>query len=141
MTNAFLRAAVAAGVLVGVLQAQGSIRTIEKGANSNVDDRLTASARTEAEWTALWKKHNFDKPVPRVDFSKEIVVAVFMGSRPTAGFEVEIMSAEERDGALVVAYREAAPKAGAVSAQVLTAPYHIAAVPKASGPVRFQKLP
>ena len=126
-------------VSVGVLYGQSAIRTIDKGALSKVDDRLTASADTEAEWTTLWKKHSFDKPAPHVDFSKEMVVAVFIGSRPTAGFSVEIVAAAERDGKFVVTYKEAQPAPGGISAQVLTAPYHIAAVSKSSLPVTFEK--
>jgi len=126
-------------VTVGVLHSQSAIRTVDKGALSSVDDRLTASAHTEAEWTTLWKKHNFDKPEPRVDFSKEMIVAVFMGSRPTAGFSVEIVAAAERDGKFVVTYKEGQPAPGGISAQVLTAPYHIAAVSKSSLPVTFEK--
>jgi PrcB C-terminal len=129
-------------MVVGTVGADAQApRTIDKGAQSNVDDSLNASARTAVEWTALWKKHNYDKPAPAIDFSKEMVVAVFMGSRPTAGFAVEIVSATQRDGKLVVAYRVTAPKAGTVSAQVLTAPYHIAAIGKSSLPVTFDKQP
>jgi hypothetical protein len=40
---------------------------------------------------------------------------------------------------LVVIYREAQPAPGVVSAQVLTAPYHIAAVSKSSLPITFDK--
>jgi len=137
----FLASCVLGGMsAMAAAQSPALPRTLDKGAMSNVDDHLQTSARTAAEWTALWKKHNYDKPAPAVDWSKEMVVAVFMGSRPTAGFAVEIASVAERDGKLVVAYRETAPKAGAVSAQVLTAPYHIAAVPKSSLPVAFEKL-
>lgn len=132
---------VALSALMLTAFAQNAIRTIEKGAHSNVDDTLTASARSEAEWGALWKKHNFDKPVPAVDFSREMVVAVFMGSRPTAGFSVEIVSASPRDGKLIVTYREAQPAPGSISAQVLTAPYHIAAVAQSTLPVAFEKQP
>jgi PrcB C-terminal len=128
-------------VSVGVLYGQSAIHTVDKGPQSNVDARLTAAARTEKEWTTLWKKHNFDKPVPRVDFSKEMVVAVFMGSRPTAGFSVEIVAAAERDGKFVVGYRETQPAPGGITAQVLTAPYHIAAVPKSLLSIEFQKQP
>jgi len=129
-----------AATMVINAQTSPAPRTIDKGAMSNVDDRLQTSAKTSAEWSALWKKHNYDKPAPAVDWSKEMVVAVFMGSRPTAGFAVEIVSAAERDGTFVVGYRETAPKAGTVSAQVLTAPYHIAAVPKSSLPIAFERL-
>lgn len=117
-----------------------TVRTIDKGAQSNVDDGLQTAPRGEAEWSALWRKHNYNRPAPPIDFSKEMVVAVFMGSRPTAGFAVEIVSATERDGKLVVAYRETTPKPGAVSAQVLTAPYHIAAIPASSAALAFEKI-
>jgi hypothetical protein len=141
--SSWLRVFVAACVIVcvGVLDGQSAIRTVDKGVQSNVDNRLLASARTEAEWTTLWKRHNFDKPVPRVDFSKEMVVAVFMGSRPTAGFSVEIVAAAERDEKFVVGYRETQPAPGGITAQVLTAPYHIAAVPKFPLSIEFQKQP
>src|SRR5262249_49130836 len=120
-------------------QPTSSIRTIERGSQSNVDSTKQAVARTEAEFAELWKTHNYDKPAPKVDFSKEMVVAVFMGSRPTAGFSVEIVSAAERSGDLVVIYREKMPSPGAMTAQVLTAPYHMAAIPKSAKPVRFEK--
>ena len=116
-----------------------AIRTIDKGVNSNVDAARQAVARTETEWSALWKAHDPNRPMPKVDVSKEMVVAVFLGSRPTAGFAVEIASAEVRNGALVVRYRETKPAPGTITAQILTSPYHIAAVPKHDGDVRFEK--
>ena len=60
-------------------QPDAMIRTIAKGAQSNVDAPRQAVARTPAEWTALWRTHEYDKAAPAVDFSREMVVAVFMG--------------------------------------------------------------
>jgi hypothetical protein len=115
-------------------------RTIEKGDQSNVDDAKQVLVRTEAEWTKLWQQHNPDRARPKVDFSKEMVVAVFMGSRPNAGFSIAVTSAMAANGALVVRYTETAPAAGAVSAQILTFPYHIVAIAKADvKDVKFQK--
>ena len=90
-----------------------TVRTIDKGGQSNIDAAKQAVARTPQEFAALWQPHNYDKPPPQVDFAKEMVVAVFMGSRPTAGFAVEILSAAERGGQLVVTYRERMPSEGA----------------------------
>jgi len=59
-----------------------STRTIEKGDQSNVDDARQVLVRTDAEWTKLWQQHASDRPRPGIDFSKEMVVGVFMGSRP-----------------------------------------------------------
>ncbi len=116
------------------------IRSVDRGTQSNVDEGKQAVARTEAEWAALWKSHEYDRPMPKVDFSKEMVVAVFMGSRPTAGFAVEIVSAAVRDGALVVSYRETMPPAGTITAQIVTSPFHVAAVEKRPGEVKFEKV-
>jgi len=122
-----------------ILEAPGA-RTIAKGDQSNVDDAKQVLVRTEAEWTRLWNQHAPDRPKPAVDFSKEMVVAVFMGSRPNAGFSTTITSATAANGALVVRYKETAPAAGAVSAQVLTFPFHIVAIAKAPvSDVKFQK--
>lgn len=114
--------------------------TIDKGDQSNVDDRKQVIARTDAEWTRLWQQHSPDRKRPAVDFSRDMVVAVFMGSRNTAGFGVEITGTSEANGALVVRYRETVPPSGAMTAQVITAPYHLVSVPKFAGEVRFEKI-
>jgi hypothetical protein len=71
-----------------------------------------------------------------------MVVGVFMGSRPNAGFSVTITAATAANGALLVRYKETAPPAGAVSAQILTFPYHLVAIAKAPvTDVTFEKDP
>jgi hypothetical protein len=116
------------------------LRTIDKGTESNVDDATTVVVRDAAAWKKLWQGHAPDRALPAVDFSHEMVVAVFMGSRTTSGYDVAIQGTREEGGALVVAYRETAPAREAMTAQVITAPYHIAAVPVRSGDVRFEKI-
>jgi hypothetical protein len=115
-------------------------RTIEKGDQSNIDEARQVVVRDAAAWRALWQQHSPDRPMPAVDFGKESVVAVFLGSKPTAGYNVAILSTTEGGGALVVKYREERPKAGGATAQVLTFPYHIVAIPKITEPnVKFEK--
>lgn len=118
-----------------------AFRTVERGSQSNIDSQSRVVVRSAAEWTKLWKTHNFDKPEPRVDFDEEMVVGVFMGSRPTGGYTVEIVSLADKDGTLVVSYRETSPRPGTMTAQVLTFPYHLIATAKRSGDVTFEKVP
>ena len=118
-----------------------STRTIEKGDQSNIDETKQVLVRTEAEWTKLWQQHAADRPRPQVDFSKEMVVGLFMGSRPSAGFSTAVISATAGNGALMVRYSETMPSARAVSAQVLTFPFHLVAIPKATvTDVKFEKV-
>jgi PrcB C-terminal len=116
-------------------------RTIEKGDQSNVEDAKRVLVRTDAEWTKLWQQHSPDRPKPAVDFSKEMVVGVFMGSRPNAGFSTAVTTTTTGNGALIVKYTETAPPPGAITAQVLTFPYHLIAIAKADvKDVKFEKV-
>ena len=128
--------------LITLLQGSASMRSLDRGLHSEIDRPRLATARTAAEWETLWRLHGGERTRPAVDFNKELVVAVFLGSRPTAGFAVEIIGVREVGTALVVQYRETRPPAGAIVAQVLTMPYHIAAVPGGAGltDVKFEKV-
>jgi hypothetical protein len=125
-------------------QANPSFRVIDRGVQSFVDDRREAVARTSEEFAALWKQHEADKPAPAVDFTRDIVVAVFIGSRPTGGFGVEIADVVTApDRSITVRYRERRPAGDAITAQVITSPYVFAAVPRptsADAPIRFERI-
>lgn len=117
------------------------LRPIDRGQQSNIDDARRVVVRTAAEWTALWRAHAPDRPKPAIDFSREMVVAVFMGSRPTAGFGIELAGVHQDGAGLVVDVRETVPGADAIAAQVITMPYAIAALPARAGEVRFGAVP
>jgi hypothetical protein len=118
-----------------------SPRTIEKGDQSNVEDATQVVVQSDAEWTALWRRHAPDRPMPKVDFAREMVIGVFMGSRPNAGFSTEVISALVVKGVLVATYRETMPSRDAITAQTLTFPYHLVALPKAPvAEAKFDKV-
>jgi hypothetical protein len=116
------------------------MKTVAKGLHSAVDDGRQITARTPDEWTKVWRLHDFDRPAPKVDFVREMVVGVFMGSRPTGGFSVEIVGTRQEGGALIVQYRESMPGPGSMTAQVLTSPFHLVSVPRLDGDVKFERL-
>lgn len=107
---------------------------------SAIDSPRQVTARTSEEWSALWRAHAPGRPAPQVDLASEMVVGVFAGTKPTGGYAVQIVRAVERDGALVIEYRESSPPADAVAAQVLTAPYHLIVLSRYAGPVKFEKI-
>ena len=125
---------------IPILTTVPAMKTIDKGDHSNMDDARQAAVKTAAAWTQLWQQHSPDRPLPAVDFTKEMVVGVFTGSRPTAGYSLEIVSAIEASGTLVVRYREAAPARGTMTAQVITSPYHLVVVSFFPGDVKFEKV-
>ena len=69
-----------------------------------------------------------------------MVVGVFLGSRPTAGFGITIVGTREDQGELVVQYRETRPARGLITAQVITSAFHIVALPTRAGQVKFERV-
>jgi hypothetical protein len=114
---------------------------IASGQHSGVDDRREVAVRGAAEWAALWKEHAPGHPAPTVDFVRSIVVGVFLGTRPTGGYAVEIRGIERNERELLVTYRERRPDPDTLVAQVITAPYQLVRVDRHDGPVRFRREP
>ena len=89
----------------------------------------------------LWRQHAPERPAPPIDWSTEMVVGVFLGSRNTAGYAVDIVGTAAEQGALVVRYRQREPARDAITAQIITTPFHLVAIPKSAGDVRFERVP
>lgn len=116
------------------------LRTIDHGAMSNIEDARFVAIHDQAEWSALWRTHAPDKPLPQVDWAAEMVVGVFLGTRPAAGFRVEIVGYREEGGRVVAGYKETRPARDAITAQIVTSPYALAAIPRRGGDVTFEKV-
>lgn len=125
--------------MIALAQALVSFTAIDRGEMSGVDAPRQVVIRTSEEWQTLWREHNAGKPAPSVDFSTSAVVGVFLGSRPTAGFQVEIVRVETDGGVAVIEYVERKPPPGAVVAQILTSPFHLVSL-RHDGEVRFRTI-
>jgi hypothetical protein len=127
--------------LVAAALAQGaSFTTVVKGDASNQLTGRQVAIRTMAEWQALWKDHAPAEKMPVVDFSSRMVVGLFLGSKPSTGYQVEIIAVQSEGDTLIVNYLERQPARGMLSAQILTEPFHLVAVPRHGGPVKFNRI-
>jgi hypothetical protein len=115
------------------------ITTVAQGAMSSIDEPLQVVVRSQFEWDSLWRRHGSAKAAPPVDFRTRMVLGVFLGSRPTAGYRVEIVEVVHEGATLVVRYAEKQPPADRMVAQVLTAPFHLVACDRWEGAVRFER--
>jgi len=118
-----------------------SFTTVAKGDASEQQLAKQVTVRTAAEWKALWKDHAPTERMPAVDFAKDMVVGIFLGTKPSAGHEVQIVGVRTEGKDLIVEYVQKQPAPGTMAAQILTAPYHLVAVPKHTGTVRFMHVP
>ena len=130
-------------VLAALLQTPPAppLKTLDRGTMSEVDSSREVVVRSAPAWRELWRAHAPDRLSPGVDFSTTMVVAVFLGTRSTGGYSVDIARTREERGALVIEYIEGRPGPDAIVAQVLTSPFHIVALPTHAGEVRFEKVP
>jgi hypothetical protein len=128
---------IALAALALTLQSAPAPRELVQGDHSNVDSARQVVVRSAAEWETLWRQHNPDSPRPEVDFRTDMVLALFLGSRPTAGYAVNFASVTSAGDTLIVRYRESKPPPGTISAQVLTFPFHMVVMAARPGPVRF----
>ena len=114
--------------------------TVAQGTMSGIDEPREVIARTAAEWQAIWKQHDPTAPLPAVDFTQSMIVGIFLGSRATAGFAVEITTVTTANGRTVVEYRERRPGSDAFVAQVLTSPFHAVRIAHTAQPVQFSRV-
>jgi hypothetical protein len=130
-----------AAVIVLAMQTP-AIETIASDGMSGIDTPRQAVARNDQQWAALWQQHaGLGKPAPNVDFSKRTVVAVFLGSRPSAGYRVEVSGTRQEGKSLIVTWREIPPDRDSLVAQVLTSPSHLVSIPRFDGEIKFEKAP
>jgi len=72
--------------------------------------------RDEAAWVRLWAQIHENvapqPPLPPVAFSRDMLIAVAAGTRPTGGFDIKIQSVALRGANLEVAVHETCPAPG-----------------------------
>jgi len=107
---------------------------------SGIERPRQVAVQDEADWADLWRAHAGTSSPPPVDFSRHTVLAVFLGTRTSGGFDVEITGVRQDGAVTVVEWVERRPAPGQVAAMVITSPAHIVTVPRAAE-VRFEKAP
>jgi hypothetical protein len=124
------------------MQASLPITTVVRGSSSQILQPRQVVVQNADAWRALWKEHSATPlPADIPDFTRETIVAVFLGQRPTAGYAVEITGVRAEGGGFVAEYVERKPPSNASTAQVLTSPFHIVRIPTTGAPIVFRERP
>ncbi len=96
---------------------------------------LTVTARDQRGWDILWQLVGQPQPGPLPDAA--MAVGVFIGSRPTAGFAVNITDVQPGETGITVRYAETTPQDPDIAAQQITAPYTVRLLSLTDQPVTF----
>ena len=111
-----------------------AMEIVMDGTFSSVDDKRELLINTNEQYQALMSDvyKNLDQMprIPVVDFSKNSLVAVFVGPRNTGGYLVIIDSITEGSKNISVNVTESTPGKNCVVTEGITKPFSIVKIPK-----------
>ncbi len=111
---------------------------IDQGTNAAmIEKRDNYRIKSADELDALWVMvyGTAGPEVPQIDFSREELLAVFDGTRPSGGYAVAVDSVVDEPGKRTVTIRHTVPGEGCVTTQAITSPYALVRVAKAVVPL------
>ncbi len=114
------------------------------GSDSAIRVERTESVTDVDAWQKLWTEHTkgmADAPeLPKADFTRETVVAVFLGERTQGGYAVEIETRQNPKDAseLLVTYGEKKPASG-WNITLMNQPFEFRKFAKTYASVKFEK--
>ena len=116
---------------------------IGKGPASGIFDRKQVVIRSENDLKSQFKEINsifFPEPeTPLVDFSKYIVIGVFMGEKNNGGYSIKVDKISyDDDGNVKVSVIETSPGRNCVTTDAITHPYQLVKIPKTDAKVVFE---
>lgn len=103
------------------------------GERSRVTERANYLITSEDELRRLWTLISDNTMPPAVDFTRYVVIAVFAGEEPTAGYAIRVSKITD-DDRRIVAVSINAPGISCLAAEVITTPYQVLRVPRTDLP-------
>ena len=100
---------------------------LKQDAYGGRDAKSTAIITSQGQLQDLYKELGWSD-IPSVDFSKNNVVALFMGQKRTGGYSINVRKVTVEDDTTTVEVTETSP--GGMATMALTAPYCIVVIPK-----------
>jgi len=126
------------------LYKQIEFQTISKGYYSGHKKPAYYVIKNEDEWTEIWNQHQSifipQHPPPEVNFSKSIVIAVFMGEFNTGGYGIEIKEILDMNQSVVVKVEKTYPGKGWIVTLAFSQPYHIVETCKMDKEITFDTV-
>ena len=113
-------------VLLPFIEFNVNFETIDLGYYCAHRERGDYIIQTQQEWDDLWQKtYGASSEAPDFNFSSTIVLAVYMGTRATGGYRIEITNIGENEEHIRVYIRETRPSPFGFVTMAVTQPYHI----------------
>lgn len=105
----------------------GFFTTLYSSQNQGRDTESNVVIDNQNELNALFQSVGVEE-TPKVDFTKNQVVALFLGMKRTGGYTISIDKVEELDGKLIIYKKVDSPEADEMVTMALTNPFVIAEI-------------
>jgi len=93
---------------------------------------------SKESWRLFWKQYGLEE-TPAIDFTDDMVVAIFLGEKPNAGYNLEIQKVALRAaGGAEVEFMEYLPNPDSEYAAVLVYPHDVVIFQRVEGEILFQ---
>ena len=112
-----------------------ALQTLLKDGNSGVKAAKTAVVRDETAWAALWAEHGKEARAPAVDFSRNMVVASFLGGQTAACNDLTLLDARRAGKVVTVQRVVMEPGEDVMCIQAMTSPVHMVLMEKSDDQV------
>lgn len=113
-----------------VRQSAATYQVLAEGSFSRVTKPLVQVIDNDADLLNLWRQMG-TKPgsgTPRVDFTRQRVVALFMGRKPSGGWSIEVSGLDKVGDEVQLAVHETAPAPGTIVTKPITSPFQAVVV-------------
>ncbi|MGH8402941.1 MAG: hypothetical protein ACRESO_06000 [Gammaproteobacteria bacterium] len=117
------------------------IESLASGQHSNIKDQQYTDIHNQADFDALWQKAFANMPSaptkPVLDFSKQMVIASFIGHEDHGGYLVRVMKVDDSGPTLNVTVMVTVPGANCRHTLSPTDTYNLSAIPASTKQVNF----
>ncbi|MFL6672346.1 MAG: hypothetical protein ACJ8LG_03525 [Massilia sp.] len=118
--------------------AQLAFKTLDQTTRSAIGNARNVVVRDVESWSTLWAQHaGAEAPLPAVDFSKQMVIGVFLGTQDNGCYSTTIKHVADFGNKLTVLHTDAVPGPAVLCTLALTRPAHLVVVDRSDRVVEF----
>jgi hypothetical protein len=110
--------------------------TLERTSHSGIEAAAQITIRDADSFQLLWSAHS-SGVLPLVDFSRNMVIGVFMGTQSNGCYSTDIDSVTSSAGKITVQYTDSAPGPTVMCTLAMTTAAHLIVVARSEQPVEF----
>ncbi|MBI3712487.1 MAG: hypothetical protein HY253_05920 [Burkholderiales bacterium] len=109
------------------------------GQDSRIQQQRQLVIRDQQTWGSLWNEHT-PMNAPAIDFSKQMVVALFLGQRANACFAIDDVAIWRSNGVTRVSHHDSSPAPGTICAMAISSPYMFLTIPRNDDQFEFNSV-